>query len=140
MRRDVVDAARAWLGTPYQHQASLRGAGTDCLGLIRGVWRELYGHEPAPLPPYTRDWSEAERDELLWRAAKTHLVPREGAPQAGDVILFRMRQGMVAKHLGIVSSVTPAPRFIHAYQRHGVVESALSAPWMRRAVSFFEFP
>lgn len=51
----VVTAARGWIGTPYRHQASVRGAGADCLGLIRGVWRELYGAEPAEVPAYTAD-------------------------------------------------------------------------------------
>ena len=32
----IVAAARTWIGTPYEHQASCRGAGTDCLGLLRG--------------------------------------------------------------------------------------------------------
>jgi NlpC/P60 family putative phage cell wall peptidase len=31
--------ARAWIGTPDRHQASLKGMGCDCLGLVRGVWR-----------------------------------------------------------------------------------------------------
>ena len=31
--------ARRWIGTPYQHQASVLGAGCDCLGVLRGVWR-----------------------------------------------------------------------------------------------------
>ncbi|MEM9842167.1 MAG: peptidase P60, partial [Pseudomonadota bacterium] len=39
-RAEVIEAARAWLGTPYRHQASRRGVGADCLGLIRGVWRD----------------------------------------------------------------------------------------------------
>ena len=46
MRRGaIVEAARHWLGTPYHHQASLRGVGCDCLGLVRGVWRDLLGEE-----------------------------------------------------------------------------------------------
>lgn len=32
---DIVAAARGWIGTPYLHQASLKGVGTDCLGLVR---------------------------------------------------------------------------------------------------------
>ena len=50
-----VEIARGWLGTPYLHQASVRGAGADCLGLVRGVWRELCGVEPVAVPPYTPD-------------------------------------------------------------------------------------
>lgn len=40
-REAVIAAARSWLGTPYHHQASRKGVGCDCLGLIRGIWREL---------------------------------------------------------------------------------------------------
>ena len=39
----VIDIVRSWLGTHYQDQASLRGVGCDCLGLARGVWREVVG-------------------------------------------------------------------------------------------------
>lgn len=59
----VVAAARAWLGTPYHDQASLRGVGCDCLGLARGVWRDVIGDEPFAIPPYSRDWGEAGRGD-----------------------------------------------------------------------------
>lgn len=140
MRADVVDIARSWVGTPYRHQASCQGVGTDCLGLLRGVWRVLHGGEPEPVPSYTADWSEAEREERLWRAAQRNLREVARAPEPGDVVLFRMRAGLVAKHVGIIAQAGAGPSFIHAYQRHGVVESPFSAPWQRRAVSFFEFP
>jgi NlpC/P60 family putative phage cell wall peptidase len=135
----VVEIARGWIGTPYLHQASCRGAGADCLGLIRGVWRELVGAEPAAMPAYTPDWSEARLDEVLWEAARRHLVAREEAAP-GDVLLFRMREGSVAKHLGILTEGGDAPRFIHAYIGHGVVENSLAAPWRRRIVAAFAFP
>lgn len=138
----AVAIARGWIGTPYCHQASARGAGTDCLGLLRGVWRELYGAEPEAVPAYTRDWSEPEGDERLWRAARRHLVECEPrcVARPGDVILFRMRAGAVAKHLGIAAERGGSPTFIHAYSGHFVVESALSAPWARRIVARFAFP
>jgi NlpC/P60 family putative phage cell wall peptidase len=66
--------------------------------------------------------------------------PCGAALSAGDVVVFRMRAGMVAKHLGIVSQAGPEARFIHAYTGHGVVENALSDPWARRIVGRFEFP
>lgn len=137
----IVSEARRWLGTPYRHQAALCGAGTDCLGLVRGVWRALYGAEPEAVPPYSMDWSEPAREERLWQAATRHLVVRDLDQEAlGDVILFRMRSGSVAKHLGIVSGLSPRPAFIHAYSGRGVVESPLSAPWRRRIVARFAFP
>lgn len=141
-RRDrIVDLARGWIGTPYRHQASCRGAGADCLGLVRGVWRELIGREPEQVPAYSMDWSEPQGEERLWQAAARHLRPLPvGAPRQGDVILFRMRSGAVAKHLGIVTGSGDTAGFVHAYSRHGVVESALSPPWRRRIVARFEFP
>lgn len=140
MTHPVVVAARGWIGTPYLHQASLRGAGCDCLGLLRGVWREVYGAEPAPVPAYTQDWSEPQGDEVLLWAAQRHLQEKTLAGAApGDVILFRMRSGMVAKHLGIVAAVTPAISFIHSYSGHGVVESALTTAWHRRIAARFAF-
>ncbi|MBW6505586.1 MAG: peptidase [Rhodobacteraceae bacterium] len=135
----VVAAAREWIGTPYCHQQSTKGAGCDCLGLLRGVWREVRGAEPESVPPYSPDWSEAARDERLWCAAARHLlaVPGGAPLQPGDVILFRMRAGAVAKHLGIVAEAGAAPTFVHAYTGHGVVESPLAVPWRRRIAARF---
>lgn len=136
----IVEAARGWIGTPYMHQASVKGAGCDCLGLIRGVWRECCGAEPEAVPAYSYDWSEATGEERLWQAALRHLHPVADCDlRRGDVLLFRMHRGAVAKHLGILSQGYPA-RFIHAYSGHGVVESALAPAWSRRIVARFRFP
>lgn len=136
----IVAEARGWIGTPYQHQCATKGAGSDCLGLLRGVWRAVLGDEPEAVPPYTQDWAEPSGQELLLEAALRHLRPKpqtEAAP--GDVLLFRMRDGAVAKHLGLQAAIAPAS-FIHAYSGHGVVESPLSAPWARRIAGRFAFP
>ena len=137
----VVTAARSWIGTPYRHQASTKGAGADCLGLLRGVWREVLGPEPEDVPAYTQDWSEPSgREDLL--AAGTRWLIRKPLQDAnpGDVLLFRMRAGSVAKHLGIAGALSARPTFIHAYTGHGVVETALSTPWARRIAARFAFP
>lgn len=137
----VVEAAHGWIGTPYVHQASVRGAGCDCLGLLRGVWREVIGAEPEIVPAYSMDWSEPQGDELLWRAGLRHLSAKPlAAEAAGDVLLFRMRDGAVAKHVGLQARTGAEASFIHAYTGHGVIESALSAPWVRRVVARFAFP
>lgn len=138
---EAIAEARLWLGTPYVHQAAMRGAGTDCLGLLRGVWAALYGVEPETVPAYTEDWAETGNNEDLWQAARRWLVEVPiGHLAAGDVLLFRMRTGSVAKHLGIVSAAGADARFIHAYTEHGVIESPLSAPWLRKVAARFEFP
>ncbi|MEJ6398046.1 NlpC/P60 family protein [Yoonia sp. 208BN28-4] len=136
----IVQTARGWIGTPYLHQASVKGAGCDCLGLIRGIWRDIHGHEPEQVPHYTADWSEPQGDEVLWRAALRHCVDVSSSPMTpGNILLFRMRDTAVAKHLGIVSDIGPSPTFIHAYTGHGVTESPLSAPWQRKIVARFAF-
>lgn len=136
----IADLARDWIGTPYLHQSSVKGAGTDCLGLLRGIWREIYGHEPALIPPYSMDWSEAGGREDLRAAADLWLIAKDIADAAsGDVLLFRMRTGAVAKHLGLQGRVQN-PSFIHAYFGHAVVESALTDPWQRKIVARYRFP
>ncbi|THD74652.1 peptidase [Thalassobius vesicularis] len=137
----IVLAARSWIGTPYRHQCSVKGAGTDCLGLLRGIWREVVGPEPETVPNYSRDWSEPQGEEALWAAALRHLNPKPLSDEApGDVLLFRMRDRGVAKHLGIAGQTGDRPTFIHAYSGHAVVESPLSQPWHRRIVARFAFP
>lgn len=137
----IVAAARGWVGTPYVHQSAVKGAGCDCLGLLRGVWREVLGPEPEAIPAYSMDWSEPQGEEHLWRAALRHLQPKAlNDAAAGDVLLFRMRSGAVAKHLGLMADPGANARFIHAYSGHGVTESPFSAPWRRRMVARFEFP
>lgn len=140
MTGPVIAEARLWIGTPYCHQASVRGAGTDCLGLLRGIWRAVIGPEPQAVPAYTADWSEAGAREDLRAACERWLLPQSGPLAAGDVLLFQMRRGAVAKHLGICSAPDGAPCFIHAYTGHGVVESPLSDAWARRIVGRYRFP
>lgn len=137
-REDIVASARSWLGTPYQHQASLKGVGTDCLGLLRGVWRELLGAEPELPPPYTPDWAESLGQDTLMEAARAHLVEVPiGEAGVGDVLLFRMALGCPAKHCAIISQ---PDRIIHAYWGRAVVESRLVPWWRRRISGAFSFP
>jgi NlpC/P60 family putative phage cell wall peptidase len=135
---DIVLLARAWLGTPYHHQASCRGAGTDCIGLIRGIYRELYGREAQALPAYTRDWAEAAGQETLLDAARRHLV--EIAPTAaepGSVLVFRYRGASIAKHAAILATPTT---MIHAMEGAPVCEVSLSPWWRRHLAGAFVFP
>jgi NlpC/P60 family putative phage cell wall peptidase len=130
----VVGAARAWLGTPYRHRASTLGAGCDCLGLLRGVWRTLYGDEPAAVPAYRID--PRDRPGELLAAAERFLVPATGLA-AGRVVLFRLVPGLPPRHCGIMISGT---RFVHAQERAGVVEANLGGGGSRRVAGVFAFP
>lgn len=137
-REVIVAQARRWIGTPYLHQASLIGVGCDCLGLVRGVWRACIGPEPEATGPYSPDWAEASGLEALALAGARHFAPVEpGRFQAGDVLLFRWRAGVPAKHLAIASSATT---MIHAHDGACVAEAALGAWWRRRIAYAFAFP
>ena len=137
-RSAIVAEARAWIGTPYQHQASLKGVGCDCLGLVRGVWRTVIGEEPERAPPYAPGWAEASGEEALAQAAARHLMAVEISDfHDGDVLLFRWRASMPAKHAAIVTS---AQTMVHAHEGAAVAEVAL-APWWRRRLAYaFRFP
>ena len=137
-RTAILTEARRWIGTPYHHRASLRGVGTDCLGLVRGIWRELYGDEPEPLPDYTRDWAEATGRETLRAAALRHLIPVK-TPTPADILLFRLRPTAPARHVGILAQRESTLTLIHALSPHHVTESPLTDQWQRRVAGAFVF-
>jgi NlpC/P60 family putative phage cell wall peptidase len=158
-RHAIVAEARDWIGTPYQHQASVKGAGCDCLGLVRGVWRALYGGEPEAAPAYTPDWAERCGEETLLAAARRRLVEttlRAAAP--GDVLLFRMDARSPMKHCAILDApdreaaklrlaatddfaISRSGGFIiHAYWGRAVVRSRFAPWWRTRCAAAFSFP
>lgn len=135
---DIVAAARGWIGTPYLHQASLKGVGTDCLGLVRGVWREVKGAEPEAAPAYGPSWAEMGGAEALAEAARRHMAEIPCTEyRAGDVLLFRWRPHLPAKHAGIAVSGTA---MVHAQEQAAVTEVALSGWWLRHLAFVFRFP
>lgn len=137
-RAAIVSAARGWLGTPYHHQASAKQTGCDCLGLVRGVWRELIGPEPERMPAYTRNWAEARGEETLLDGASRHFIPVAiDDARPGDVLVFRWKAGAPAKHVGIFTGAG----MIHAYDSAGrVVEGAFAPFWRRKLAAVFQFP
>jgi NlpC/P60 family putative phage cell wall peptidase len=137
-RADIVAEARNWIGTPYHHQASVRGAGCDCLGLVRGVWRALVGPEPEVIPGYSSDWGEVGAQEFMLAAARRHLIEIEPVEaRAGDILVFRMRPGRMAKHTGILVGCAA---FVHAQEGGPVCEVALSPWWRARVAAAFMLP
>ena len=137
LQERVIAEARSWMGTPYRHQASLMGVGSDCLGLVRGVWRGIYGAEPEALKPYSADWAEAGGADALLEAARRNFIQKPIFDLAdGDVILFRWKPSHAAKHLGILVS---EHSFIHAYEGHSVMISALVPQWRSRIAAVFSF-
>lgn len=54
----IVDEARSWVGTPFRHQARIKGLGVDCVGLLVGVGEvlglEVYDQTGYGRQPYRR--------------------------------------------------------------------------------------
>ncbi|MEO0498605.1 MAG: peptidase P60 [Pseudomonadota bacterium] len=142
LRHAIVASAVTWLGTPYRHQASLKGVGCDCLGLVRGVWRDVCGPEPEAVPPYAPDMDEAHDAGVLQGVAKRHFHACE-AMNIGSLLLLRWHPSMPAKHLGIVETPDEdgaCPVFIHAHSSAGVCRARLEGRWVRRLAGTFDFP
>lgn len=135
----IVALAQDWIGTPYRHQGATQGVGCDCIGLIRGIWRALYGGEPEPVPGYAPDWAERSGEDRLMAAAQRLFGETLAMDQAepGDVLLFRWRPNFPAKHAGILAGTQ---HFIHAYEQSAVTRSALVPSWRKRIAGVFRFP
>ena len=138
IRDKIIVEARSWIGTPYHHQAAFKGVGCDCLGLVRGVWRAVYGADPEHPPAYSRDWAETLREETLADAAGRHMIPLAlNAFERGDLLLFAINDNAPAKHCAILVATD---RMIHAIESHPVAEVSL-VPWWRNRLRFaFRFP
>jgi NlpC/P60 family putative phage cell wall peptidase len=136
-RDDIVAEARSWLGTPYHHQAALKGVGCDCIGLLRGVYEAFV----APLNVdinYSPHWHFHRAEEVLYAHACQYAeeILLESA-DIGDVLLFGFGTGPAA-HAGIIAS---ADTIIHAYAEIGkVAETRLSDKWLARRRFAFRFP
>ncbi|MBL8579012.1 MAG: C40 family peptidase [Mesorhizobium sp.] len=134
----VVTEALSWIGTPYRHQGSRKGVGCDCIGLVMGVWRSVHGGPPELPGPYAPDWAEASGEERLLDAARRHFQEKPRAwLGAGNLLLFRWRSHLPAKHAGIL--IGP-DRFVHAYEGTAVTASALVPQWRQRIAGVFAFP
>ena len=144
---EIIRVAQEWIGTPYRHQAALKGVGCDCLGLVRGVWQEVFGGAPLDIPPYSRVQRKGQDSCELLMAARKYLrvsqtctalngsVPHSLIP--GQVLLFQLVGKAPPRHCGIVLSNN---RFVHAQERLGVVEAHLDVRWARRVHSSYNFP
>ena len=126
-RAQLVAAARLWLDTPFKHQATVRGVGVDCSGLLRGVAADL-GLPIVSRTDYGRS-PDADSARLLAEVSQ-NLDPIEvSEARAGDVLLFWFDSPDRPYHFAIVTDVG----ILHTYTRvRKVVETSLSDGWRSR--------
>lgn len=99
-REAVVQEALSWLGTPYHHQAAIKGVGVDCAMLLVAVYgaRRLIPPELDPRP-YSPEW-HLHRGEEIFLGWLQQCGERVDAPAAGDVAVWRF--GRTFSHGAIV--------------------------------------
>lgn len=138
----IVTQARTWLGTPFHHQARLKGKGCDCLGLIVGVVDELglKDRRGQPLAGYDEVTYSKEPDGaylLLKLMALLDEAPLAQA-QPGDLALFTVRNN--PQHLAFLTDYEGMIGMIHCYaQSRRVVEHRLDDDWKQRLVRVFRW-
>lgn len=139
-RYAIAREAREWVGTRWHHQASLKGVGTDCIGLVIGVAHncgvvEAAQYKAAPeLRGYGR---EPDPVMLLAGCARFLNQIRIADATIGDVLLFRFAQQ--PQHFAIISRTDPK-YIVHAYaQVRRAVENRLDDMWVARTLYAFRF-
>lgn len=135
-RAEVVAEARSWIGTPFVHQARLKGIGVDCIGLISQT-AKAKGLLQADATDYSRT-----PDPARMRSALTqHLDPVPFKDiQPADILWFRVISQ--PQHVGLVTEVTPKLRMVHAYSRKKMnqcIEQDVGGFWRSRIVGCFRF-
>lgn len=142
MQEQIVSTARTWLGTPFHHQARLKGKGCDCLGLIVGVVDELglTDTNGMKLAAYDEITYPKEPDGIYLIEKLTGLlteVPIADA-RAGDLALFKVREN--PQHLAILTDYEGALGMIHSFApSRRVVEHRLDDDWNGRLLKVFRW-
>jgi hypothetical protein len=105
-RKEVVAEARSFVGTPFIHQAGVKGAGVDCAHLISEVYR-VTGFMPAiKYPVYGKDWfRHAENEEkYIVEVAKLYFKEITEA-EAGIGDWMAVKIGRAYAHCAIITEV-----------------------------------
>ena len=103
---------------------------------MRGAYQAIYA-TPSETPPAYAPYARAQDGEILWAAAARHLQPASLPPQPGQVVVFRLRRHLPARHLAIMSF---EQKIIHALSGAHVCEVPFTRWWQRHAVACFAFP
>lgn len=136
-RAALINEAKSWLGTPYHHQAALKGVGCDCIGLIRGIYAAFGGVVELPAD-YSPSWHLHRAEERLRDGLKRYgtEVPLLSA-RPGDILLFGIGKGPAAHGAVLIEPDI----IVHAYsEARAVIASRLSGRWLAWRRSAFAFP
>ncbi|WP_068094957.1 NlpC/P60 family protein [Novosphingobium rosa] len=119
----LAGAAASLIGSPFRLHGRDPQTGLDCLGLV-GAALGMAGR-PLALP---HNYALRMRgiDPLLPLADSAGLLPAEGAPEAGDVLLLHVgpcqfHLGIVARDLGLIHAHAGLRRVVHSPDPQGAI-------------------
>lgn len=139
-RYSIAKEAREWIGTRWHHQASLKGVGTDCIGLVVGVAAACGIAEAASFratPEYRNYGREPDPKMLLDGCDRWLMRISMWDVRLADILVFRFAKE--PQHFALVSKENPQ-YIIHAYaQVRKVVENRLDDVWSSRVVRAYRF-
>lgn len=117
----LADAALMWLGTPYRHNAKIRGVGVDCARFVIGACEDagLIDRDSLVLGDFSNEWALHHSRDVMREVAERYCFLVHEA-RRGDIFLYQY--GRVASHAGIYLG---CDRVIHAYIDVGVVISSV---------------
>lgn len=142
---DVITEARRWIGTPYHHQARLRGHGSDCIGTVCGVGLALglmgddFRERFKPFEGYSR----VPNPRVMRRAMETFFdplpTPRDQLPPLASIAWLEWREDL-PMHLAIIASFADRPTMIHSFEPvRQCVEHTFDPSWRERVHSFWSY-
>lgn len=130
---ELIEYARTWIGTPWQHNQCCRGSGVDCIRFTMDCYVK-FGVDVGEIQNYQRQpRGNSLRDYLKGLPGLIEQNPMSDI-KPGQLLLFRVKK--VPHHVGIATS---EDTFIHANNARsnaGVVEQSLDR-WRGRIVSKF---
>ena len=137
MRPEIAQKALEWEGTPYHHQARVKGIGVDCAQFIAGIGEELgLLTKGTGLTNYSPEWHLHNSEEKMLRLLEEFGCTEKDTLEIGDIICFKF--GRVCSHLGIYLG---NDQFIHARIDQGkVVINSLSGDWLKRHTKTYSLP
>jgi cell wall-associated NlpC family hydrolase len=126
-REQVLQAARKYLGVPFQHQGRTM-YGIDCIGLI-----VMVAHDLGYTKDDVSDYGRIPNGRRLMKGLEQYLDHAE-TPQMGDIMLFKFER--IPHHVAFYTG----EGLIHSYEASTkVVEHAMDEYWKTRLVRTYSF-
>lgn len=116
-RDAVVAEAMAWVGTPYVHQARLKGVGADCT--FFAVAYANVGLVPKIEIPHYSPQAHLHRAAAVYQDLVSRHARRTDRPRRGDIVLYHF--GYAFSHGAILVEDAWPGRIVHGDLEAGYV-------------------